>query len=151
MASAAESHGKAHEPPSPQSVTSARMEQEWPASPATVRLARHFVVRTLAAWDLDDLGEVASLLTSEIVANAVQHVGEVYRVALELDPDELRVEVFDRSPAMPVGLRPGPEAERGRGLFIVDRLASKWGASEDGTGKRVWFTLPRPRTAGATP
>ncbi len=123
-----------------------RVEVEYGSDPQSVRHARSFVASTLAAWDLDDVREVALLLTSEVVTNAVVHARTAFRVAIELDEPDLIVEVTDRSPAEPVRL-PDPdldseEAVHGRGLRLVDTLAASWGWRRAGTGgKVVWFLL----------
>jgi anti-sigma regulatory factor (Ser/Thr protein kinase) len=118
-----------------------RIEAEFESEVGTVRLARQFVARTLAAWKLDRLDEIACLLVSELAANAVCHVGHAYRVAIEQESSELRIEVIDRSPVLP---RPSPvtfDSDTGRGLLLVQALATGWGARIVGAGKSVWFAL----------
>ena len=56
-----------------------RVEATFEGNPASVRVARDFVAATLAAWDLDDLSEVAALCTSEVATNAVRHAGSTFR------------------------------------------------------------------------
>jgi anti-sigma regulatory factor (Ser/Thr protein kinase) len=91
---------------------------------------------------LDD----AKVLLSELVGNSVRHSGlqadEFVHVTAEWSGARLRVVVHDRahpSAPRPVAgvIRPPPGAESGWGLFIVDRLASRWGT--DGAG--YWFEL----------
>jgi len=85
----------------------------------------------------------ALLLTSEIVTNATM-VGAACEMSAWYLPDtgDLRVEVFDRSPVVPT-LPPhrDPHAISGRGLRIVDSVASKWGIDPQADGKYVWFEL----------
>lgn len=122
------------------------MEVEYGADPRSVRRARSFVAAALEAWDIDDVHEVALLLTSEVVTNAVVHARSAFRLALELDEANLMVEVTDRSSAEPVPL-PDPglgsdEAFHGRGLRLVEALAGSWGwRRTDAGGKVVWFLL----------
>jgi anti-sigma regulatory factor (Ser/Thr protein kinase) len=119
-----------------------RVEAEFQSEAGTVRLARQFVAETLAAWKLDHLDEVACLLVSELAANAVCHAGHAYRVAIQQESSELRIEVIDRSPVLP---RPSPvtlDRDAGRGLLLVQALAAGWGARPVGEGKSVWFALP---------
>jgi anti-sigma regulatory factor (Ser/Thr protein kinase) len=90
--------------------------------------------------------EVAILLTSEVMTNAVLHAGPH-------DPDEpialrvfeqanlIRVEVTDGHPGMPVLGDGAVDKPSGRGLLILDALASKWVATPNGSGKVVWFEL----------
>jgi anti-sigma regulatory factor (Ser/Thr protein kinase) len=107
-----------------------------------VRAARDFVRAALTTWDLEDLSDVATLLTSELVTNAVLHAGSVLRLAASYQPPELTVEVRDASTAPPALGRSG-DAERtgGRGLVLVDSLADRWGVRNHAGGKAVWFVL----------
>lgn len=91
-----------------------------------------------------------TLLTSELVTNAVIHPGEAVggSVGLRITtyPDRVRVEVTDAGPGFDVGnLPPRPREFGGHGLVVVDGLASRWGTSRrtiDGEeGFRVWFEL----------
>ena len=83
-----------------------RVEAEFAGDVGTVRLACRFVAGTLAGWNLDHLKEVACLLTSELVANAVRYVGDVYRLVVEWKLSELQIQVIDRSPYFLVYPRP---------------------------------------------
>jgi anti-sigma regulatory factor (Ser/Thr protein kinase) len=103
----------------------------------------------LAAWDCDDPDEVAMLLTSEVVANAVRHAATACAVRVNLEGDLLRVEVADGSPALPRPRRPGPEDLGGWGLLLVESFARQWGAEPTPTGKVVWFTVRVHPRAGA--
>jgi anti-sigma regulatory factor (Ser/Thr protein kinase) len=95
----------------------------------------------------------AQLLVSELVSNSVRHAGlggdALIRVTADWSGDRLRVHVRDgRRGGRPTGvsgsIRPAPGAESGWGLYLVDRVASRWGTSTDG----YWFELrqdpPRP-------
>ena len=118
-----------------------RVTKEFASRPQTVRVARHFVAATLAAWDLDDLTDVACLLSSELATNAVRHVGATYQLVLELDPPELRVEVLDPSRRVPVRAEKAADSGSGNGLVLVDALAARWGVRLLSRGKAVWFAL----------
>jgi anti-sigma regulatory factor (Ser/Thr protein kinase) len=51
--------------------------------------------------------------------------------------------VTDHGPGFePAPARPGPDQVAGRGLFLVDALADRWGSADGGT--RVWFEVDRP-------
>jgi hypothetical protein len=67
------------------------VEAEFDGDVATVRAARKFVANALDAWDLGHLSEVACLLTSELAANAVSHVGSRYRLIVEWEGSQLRI------------------------------------------------------------
>ena len=84
--------------------------------------ARSFVRRALEMWDLDDVEELADLLTSELVTNAVEH-GRCSQIVLRVAAytSVLRVEVGDEDPERCTPVKPDPNATRGRGLFIVPR------------------------------
>ncbi|HEY1319828.1 MAG TPA: ATP-binding protein, partial [Streptosporangiaceae bacterium] len=61
---------------------------------------------------------------------------------------EIIAEITDDNPQLPQRTLPAPAGENGRGLTLVDALASAWGTSPSSTGKTVWFTLA---TAAAPP
>ncbi|GID90979.1 hypothetical protein Adi01nite_03910 [Amorphoplanes digitatis] len=108
---------------------------------ASVPAARRFAGDILAEWGQAAVRENACLLLDEVITNAIQHtVGDV-RVSMLLGR-RLRVEVRDGSPRRP-DKRPFDIAgETGRGLHIVERLATAWGSEPlRGTGKTVWFEL----------
>lgn len=127
---------------------SSRIESEFAATPAAVRQARAFVEATLAAWDLDDVAEVAVLLTSELTTNAVRHARTAFTVAVACRPPELVVEVGDGSDSLPVQRPKSVRSEGGRGLQLVAALARSWGTRRRrGGGKVVWFQLDLPAAA----
>lgn len=104
--------------------------------------ARRIVRSNLADAD-GALVETAELLTSELVTNAIVYgVGEPTLV-IEVDDHGIRVEVYDTNPNMddvqPLALN--PLDVHGRGLAIVDALASAWGVEPRRSGKAVWFRL----------
>ena len=109
---------------------------------ASVGASRAFVEATLAVWDCDDPDEIAVLLTSELVTNAVIHVGQEFRVGLVLRDLELEVAVADSSTDLPQLRQPAPVSEGGRGLWLVALLAKTWGARRTTEGKAVWFRVP---------
>ena len=118
-----------------------RLEAEFECSRESVRAAREFLAVTMASWDCDDEEQVAALLTTEIVTNAIVHAGTAYRLAVELVPPELMVEVFDGDPTLPVRMAAAAHAESGRGLALLEAMAARWGARAHSGGKAVWFAL----------
>lgn len=115
---------------------------ELPPDRASVPRARRFV-RDLAADALehDDL-EIAELLTSELVTNAVLHSRTAFELRVGFRGDRLRVEVLDGSNDPPLlRQRIDPLALNGRGLQFVDKLARRWGVVADPPGKMVWFEV----------
>ena len=112
----------------------------FPADPAGARAARRFARQAL--WDLGPVAEVAELLVSELATNAVRHASTPFTVVVEAG-DPVRVVVSD---GVAVDLRvtaSEDDATSGRGLLILDALAHRWGVTQDGAGKQVWFELRR--------
>ncbi|MFF8842722.1 SpoIIE family protein phosphatase [Streptomyces sp. NPDC015127] len=103
--------------------------------------ARRLARRALARWGLEELSDSVELLVSEVVTNAVRYAERPVTLRL-LRTDVLRCEVGDDSPQLPRQRRARDTDEGGRGLFLVNRLARRWGATRLSTGKVVWFELP---------
>ena len=124
---------------------------ELPGTPAAPSVARLFVRNLCKEWGATSLTDVAELLSSELVTNAVLHARSSVELEAAYDASTrpagvLRIEVYDRSPHC-LDLNPhepGSAAEGGRGLAIVARLAFTWGVEPVLQGKRVWFTLHLP-------
>jgi serine phosphatase RsbU (regulator of sigma subunit)/anti-sigma regulatory factor (Ser/Thr protein kinase) len=114
-----------------------------PRAPAAARTA----LDTLQDRGLDgEEAQTARLLLSEVVTNSVVHGGsgstDWIGLDVELSPAALRVEVRDRGPGFrPAPSLPGPLQPGGRGLFLVDELADRWGVGDG--GRSVWFELDR--------
>ena len=109
-------------------------------SPALAR--RH--LRAAGSTLPRDMLEIALLLTSELVTNAVKYGGEHIVLTVSDELDLLRVEVHDDGPAAPRVGAPERNAVGGRGLLLVESLAHEWGTTRgtaQHTGKGVWFTL----------
>lgn len=102
--------------------------------------ARRLARRALARWDLEELSDSVELLISEVVTNAVRYAERPVTLRL-LRTDVLRCEVGDDSPQLPRQRRARDTDEGGRGLFLVNRLARRWGATRLSTGKVVWFEV----------
>jgi anti-sigma regulatory factor (Ser/Thr protein kinase) len=113
------------------------------AKPESAATARRFVREVLDAWDCDDAEDLALLLTSEVVSNAVRHAATELSVRLCLDDEAttLRIEVGDGDARLPAIQRPSSDATGGRGLLLVEALSQRWGAERVGAGKVVWFEL----------
>jgi anti-sigma regulatory factor (Ser/Thr protein kinase) len=123
-------------------MTTAPACLEWPHTATSVGRARSFV-RGLCAdaclpWELC---ETAALLTSEMVTNSLLHGRSDARLAVTVDETGLLVEVGDDDVRPPRRLPNETGALGGRGLAIVDHLASEWGTYPTATGKVVWFRL----------
>ncbi|MGP3999351.1 ATP-binding protein [Streptomyces sp. 8N706] len=112
--------------------------------PAEVGGIRRAVRTALAAWGcppsaVDD----TVLLTGELVGNAVTHgPDELITVNLLHVGNRLLLEVTDGSPARPAVRQAHPDDERGRGMCLVQVIASAWGARRDSyRRKTTWCTL----------
>lgn len=121
--------------------------------PLAPRVARAFLRDILAVWDCDGDDEVAAVLTSEVVTNAVRFAASQVTLRLVLRGDLLRVEARDDGAGMPHVMPTDVDAVGGRGLLLVQELARAWGAESDGGGKVVWFEVPVNRrvSGDATP
>ena len=114
-----------------------------------VRKARRVVESVLAGWGDDAAGaQLAVLLTSEVVTNAIVHASPHAtdgRVGVSIDggAELARVEVTDGFGGMPFARGPGVSRTSGRGIMLLDLLASRWGVTPVGEGKTVWFEVSR--------
>jgi len=115
--------------------------------PEQVSRVRGFVTKTLRGAALSSIdSDAATLLTSELVTNAILHTdsgrpgGAVTVVLLKL-PDGILIEVVDDGSAgMPV-VKSDALAGEGQGLYLVQQMASQWGYLRDSDGTTVWFHL----------
>ncbi|WP_128435044.1 ATP-binding protein [Streptomyces cyaneus] len=119
---------------------------------SSAALARMSTRTTLECWSLEGLADDAELIVSELVTNAVLHArplkptrDEPGRCRLTLqqpEPDTVRVWVTDTSPRPVVRRDPGDGEEGGRGLLMVNALATQWDVvPASGGGKSVWVQL----------
>ncbi|MFR9795327.1 SpoIIE family protein phosphatase [Streptomyces sp. MS06] len=104
--------------------------------------ARRLARRALARWGLEDLSDSVELLVSEVVTNAVRYASRPVTLRL-LRTDVLRCEVGDDVPQLPRLRQARATDEGGRGLYLVNKMARRWGATRLSTGKVVWFELHR--------
>jgi serine phosphatase RsbU (regulator of sigma subunit) len=170
-------------------------ERVFPAEPVMVSEARRMALDTFQDWGMDSAqAELACLLVSEVVTNAVLHTAPAASPRRELadfdlDPapaepvaagvaasapgapwdaplpvmipgrppfspakdiamrlrrgsSAVWVEVFDADMRLP-RIRSAEESdEGGRGLYLVEQLATRWGSRPTRNGKAVWFEVP---------
>lgn len=117
-----------------------------PARPAAIGRARHEVEDALSATGVDPriCGDLM-LLASELVTNAVRHArSDRFEVRLDVGPEALRLEVHDEGEGFEPEIAPTDDGSGGYGLFIVDRLADRWGVERD-EGGVIWLELDRRR------
>jgi anti-sigma regulatory factor (Ser/Thr protein kinase) len=122
-----------------------RLRRRLPATAEAAPVARHVVTDACLRWHVPAVSDLAELVTSELVGNAVRHAGSDIELALSLDPDELRIGVHDGNPRSPGTPPPAPlAAEHGRGLQLVAAVARAWGTIPLGAGKVVWAAVALP-------
>ncbi|WP_112469793.1 ATP-binding SpoIIE family protein phosphatase [Streptomyces triticisoli] len=102
--------------------------------------ARRLARQALDRWGLQELTDSVELLVSEVVTNAVRYASRPVTLRL-LRTDVLRCEVGDDVPQLPRMRQARATDEGGRGLYLVNKLARRWGATRLSTGKVVWFEL----------
>jgi anti-sigma regulatory factor (Ser/Thr protein kinase) len=115
-----------------------------PGDAAGVGNARRFLRRTLDGWDVDpEASDTAVLCLSELVTNAVIHADSGCAVLVVLEDDILKITVRDHGLPNAASGELGEEPLRvhGRGLQLVDALATRWGSERDTVGTTVWFVL----------
>jgi len=124
------------------------------ALPTAPGVARVFVTGAVRAWNLSgECAETAELLASELVTNAVKQTGRVkgpptpgptepvaiVRVRVRFIRNVIRLEVWDNDQSPPRPAEQSPDAEGGRGLFLVEALSQHWGVFTPPVGgKVVW-------------
>jgi anti-sigma regulatory factor (Ser/Thr protein kinase) len=118
-----------------------------PGHPEQVTTARAFVSRTLSSHRVGADYDAATLLTSEIVTNAIQHTksgvdgGTVTIIVIRV-PQGVLVEIVDGGSAGTPVVKGDLYAAEGHGLFLVQHIAAQWGYLRDPAGTTVWFHLP---------
>ncbi|WP_256104061.1 ATP-binding protein [Streptomyces sp. ODS05-4] len=119
-------------------------EVELPSLPESARIARRLTEHVVQRqWSLGHhVAEHAVLLVSELVGNAVRHTGaRVFGLRLHRRRGSIRVEVRDPSRGLPCLLPVRETDVSGRGLFLVDTLADRWGVDLLPRGKTTWFEM----------
>ena len=144
-----------------------RTRARWPLASRTPPLgalataagsARVHVRVALASWGLDDIKDVAEIVVSELVSNAIRASTApggapaylhgrmlTLQVGLFSDRHTARIEVFDQAPGVPVMRQATPDMETGRGLCLVDTFTSgRWGWQPYPTGGKVVWAMIAP-------
>jgi anti-sigma regulatory factor (Ser/Thr protein kinase) len=96
--------------------------------------------------DLDaPLMETLRLLVTELVTNSVKHTGaRTVELTVLVGRSAVRTEVTDAGPGFDPAKTGSPSNDyTGWGLFLVERLAERWGVDKDGNRSKVWFELSR--------
>jgi anti-sigma regulatory factor (Ser/Thr protein kinase) len=117
---------------------------------AAVPVGREFVTAWVERWGFDQLSGDASLLTSEMLSNAVIHARTPIELRVHQLAEGVRIEVRDGAEygIVPPRKGEGPQA-RGLGLRVVAKLASRWGIDPVPDGKTVWAEIRGSRSSEA--
>ncbi|MFC9145635.1 SpoIIE family protein phosphatase [Streptomyces bacillaris] len=115
--------------------------------PEALSSARHMIRAAVRAWGAKERADEIELAADELTTNALMHTdgGAVVTIRVMAGSERrLRVDVEDRSSALPRRRDAGSDGVSGRGLMLVDRLADVWGVESRGSGKCVWceFLIP---------
>jgi anti-sigma regulatory factor (Ser/Thr protein kinase) len=115
--------------------------------PVQVRQARQQAREALSRWGLGEHADLAELIVSELVTNAIRHGDGVIRVCVSYAQGDLRVDVHDDGAGRPGGRRATPDDESGWGLALLDGLiglhGGRRGVTNDvtGHGKTVYIVI----------
>jgi anti-sigma regulatory factor (Ser/Thr protein kinase) len=120
-------------------------------SPISASVVRHELATDLDLHGVDQVAiDEASLVASELVGNAVRHAGASedgeLDVSWSVGRDDIVVSVADPSTTLPVAREVAPDAPGGRGLRIIQAIATDWGVEPVPGGKRVWAKIRRRRS-----
>jgi serine phosphatase RsbU (regulator of sigma subunit)/anti-sigma regulatory factor (Ser/Thr protein kinase) len=115
--------------------------------PEALSSARHMIRAAVGAWGARERSDEIELAADELITNALMHTDSAAVVTVRVLPGAqrvLRVDVDDRSSALPHRRDAGEAGVSGRGLLLVDQLADAWGVESRGSGKCVWseFVIP---------
>jgi PAS domain S-box-containing protein len=116
---------------------------EVPRSSQGLQAGRRFTTEMLERWSLPPrTAQDATLITSELLTNAIMHGSDPVRLRLRVTREELAIEVYDGASALPRKLKTTADDLHGRGLAIIAELSERWAARPEGHGKVVWCALP---------
>jgi anti-sigma regulatory factor (Ser/Thr protein kinase) len=136
----------------------------FPCGPATPSRARSWLLARIeealaerasdsdaAVLDATELLEDAALIASELATNAVRAGSGRIQLEVAIDERQMRIAVIDDAPGVPTTFEPNARDDHGRGLYIVEAVASQWGVRLVGDSKEVWAALPLAQGTGAEP
>lgn len=115
---------------------------ELPPEPASATQARRQAREQLASIFLPDALDTVALLVTELVTNAILHARTPLLLQIETRPHHVRLCVEDASDQQPELRSYASDAVTGRGLALVEALASSWGVESTSSGKVVWCEIP---------
>ncbi len=110
--------------------------------PAAVAEARGHVRAVIRAWKLPVDPDIAVLLASDLVTDAITHGnGETITLVIRCSRSHLRIDVYDTSRCLAMAEGGPAGTETGRGLVLVATLSTDWGSFHTPAGKAAYFTL----------
>jgi anti-sigma regulatory factor (Ser/Thr protein kinase) len=109
-----------------------------PPEPSSATRARALTRDRLGESCSPDTLETVALLVTELVTNAILHARTPLQLTVEARPGYLRICVVDESRDQPAVRHFETDAVTGRGLALVEQLASSWGVDQTPSGKAVW-------------
>ncbi|MEU3225248.1 SpoIIE family protein phosphatase [Streptomyces sp. NPDC006976] len=124
------------------------------ADPEGLSEARTIVRQALTDWEMAELADDAELVTGELLVNVLLHTEGGAVLTLEVLPEpvrRVRLSVQDRSSTWPRRRSPGETATSGRGLLLLDAVATRWGIEPRGEGKAVWCEIGPAAPPTSTP
>lgn len=125
-----------------------RVVTSLPPNDHSAAQGRRFVRKVLLSCALPHVVDTAVLLASELITNAVLHGRSEVELTVEITGAGVKVSAADMNSRMPVMQSADEHALDGRGIAIVNLLASSWGVTSTDDGKIVWFCLELPLSAG---
>jgi two-component sensor histidine kinase len=111
-----------------------------PPHPSSATRARRIAREQVAACPVEVV-ETVALLVTELVSNAVLHARTDLRLEIEIEHDRVRLRVEDRSVGAPTVRHYETDDATGRGLALVEMLATSWGVDRVAGGKAVWCEI----------
>jgi hypothetical protein len=120
-----------------------RVSLEMEPMVGAARRTRELITEVCGRWELPALAGPACIVATELVNNVVAHAQTPMAVLLALRGDGMSVAVRDQSTVVPVysGGPVSPTAYGGRGMLLIDSVATRWGNLPLGNGKVVWALL----------
>lgn len=115
------------------------------AEPMEVAALRRAMRLHLGIWGLHEVTDAAQLCVSELASNVITHVGPgtPATLAVSMNGVHLRIEVHDPGTrALPTLLDANVDSEGGRGMALVDAIATRWGVQLHEDRKVTWCELP---------
>jgi len=116
--------------------------------PTSIRDGRRFARRRVIDLGAESIADDVELAAAELLANAVQHGSPPIAILVAGDSREVRLEVSDGNERPPIQPTTSVTNMTGRGLALVDAVATRWGVDRAGGGKTVWAQF-QPTTAAA--